>query len=131
MPIFVFQSYNCFAFQGQVFQFRVVPFGLSLPPRIFTRVVAATLAPFQLRWIRILPYLDDWMNWKKSSLRPKQQVNFLGLHLNSMTMQVCLTPRRTDNLEKAINNVQKGKIVTAHRVKKLLGMIAAASIVIP
>lgn len=30
-----------FAFQGKHFQFRVLPFGLSLSPRVFTRVVAA------------------------------------------------------------------------------------------
>lgn len=44
-----------FAFQGQAFQFQVLPFGLSLAPRVFTRVISAALAPLQLRGIKILP----------------------------------------------------------------------------
>lgn len=50
-----------FAFQGKHFQFRVLPFGLSLSPRVFTRVVAAALSPLQARGIKILPYLNDWL----------------------------------------------------------------------
>ena len=50
-----------FAFQGRHFQFRVLPFGLSLSPRVFTRCVAAALSPLQSRGMKILPYLDDWL----------------------------------------------------------------------
>lgn len=34
-----------FALQGCHFQFRVLPFSLSLSPRVFTRCVAAALSP--------------------------------------------------------------------------------------
>ena len=50
-----------FAFQGQAYQFKVLPFGLSLSPRVFTRVVGAALSSLQLSGIKILPYLDDWL----------------------------------------------------------------------
>ena len=50
-----------FAFQGQHYQFRVLPFGLSLSPRVFTRVVAAALAPLQAQGVKVLPCLDDWL----------------------------------------------------------------------
>ncbi|KAJ8001185.1 hypothetical protein DPEC_G00188670 [Dallia pectoralis] len=118
----------------------------------------AALAPLQLRGIKILPYLDDWLicapfqeqvirnteevlahiqslgftvNWKKSSLQPQHQVKFLGLYFNSITMEACLTPQRIDSLEKALGHFQKGKLVTAHRVQKLVGRMAAASMEIP
>ncbi|CAM4682246.1 unnamed protein product [Leuciscus chuanchicus] len=137
-----------FAFQGQAFQFQVLPLGLSLAPRVFTQVISATLAPLQLRGIKILPYLDDWLicapsreqvisnteevlahiqslevftvNWKKSSIQPQQQVKFLRLYFNSITMEACLTPQRIEGLEKALGHFQKGKFVTAHRVPKLV-----------
>ena len=48
-----------FAFQGRHFQFRVLPFRLSLSPRVFTRCVAAALLPLQSQGMKILPYLDD------------------------------------------------------------------------
>ena len=44
-----------FAFQGHHFHFRVLPFGLSLPPRVFTRCVTAAFSPLQLRGMKILP----------------------------------------------------------------------------
>lgn len=71
------------------------------------------------------------VNWKKSSIQPQQQVNFLGLHFKSITMEACFTPQRIDGLEKALSNFYKGKFVTVHRVQKLLRMLAAASMVIP
>jgi len=49
------------AFQGRHYQFRVLPFGLSLSPRVLTRVVAAALAPLQAQGVKVLPYLDDWL----------------------------------------------------------------------
>ena len=50
-----------FAYRGRHFQFTVLPFGLSLSPRVFTRVVAAALAPLQTQGMKVLPYLDDWL----------------------------------------------------------------------
>ena len=42
-----------FAFRGQARQFRVLPFGLSLSPRVFTRYVAAALHPLQAMGMQI------------------------------------------------------------------------------
>lgn len=50
-----------FAYRGRHWQFRVLPFGLSLSPRVFTRCMAAALAPLQSRGVKVLPYLDDWL----------------------------------------------------------------------
>ncbi|KAL0190937.1 hypothetical protein M9458_013635, partial [Cirrhinus mrigala] len=48
-----------FAFRGEAYQYRVLPFGLALSPRTFTKCVDAALAPLRLRGIRILNYIDD------------------------------------------------------------------------
>ncbi len=50
-----------FAFEGWAYQYKVLPFGLSLPPRIFTKVVEADLVPMREHGVRILNYLDDWL----------------------------------------------------------------------
>ncbi len=49
-----------FLFKNQAYQFKVLPFGLSLVPRVFTRCTTAALYPLWSRGIQILPYLDEW-----------------------------------------------------------------------
>ncbi len=41
-----------FTFGGKAYQYRVLPFGLALSPRTFTKVVDAVLAPLRLQGIR-------------------------------------------------------------------------------
>ena len=114
-----------FAFGTREYEYRVLPFGLSLSPRVFTRVVAAVLAPLHLEGVRVLPYLDDWLiqaasyqqavrdtarvvshvqrlgfklNWEKSMLTPSQRITFVGITLDSVSMLATLPPRRVEGL---------------------------------
>ncbi len=50
-----------FAFRGKAYQYRVLPAGLALSPRTFTKCVDAALAALRLQGIRILNYIDDWL----------------------------------------------------------------------
>ncbi len=50
-----------FCFQGKVWQFRALPFGLSTSPRVFTKVLTPVLAYAHLHGIRLHMYLDDWL----------------------------------------------------------------------
>lgn len=45
-----------FAYEGWVYQYMVLPFRLSLSPRVFTRVAEGTLALLREAGIRILNY---------------------------------------------------------------------------
>ncbi len=75
-------------------QYRVLPFGLSLSPHVFTKVIEGALTPLQEVGVRILNYLDDWLilaqsreqlgdprdlglwvNWEKSKLSPVQRIS--------------------------------------------------------
>lgn len=102
-----------FAYRGQHWQFRVLPFGLSLSLRLFTRCMAAALAPLQSQGMKILPYLEDWLicapsrgqviqdtscllshvavlglkvNLEKSYLNPSQTTTFIAIALDTTTM---------------------------------------------
>ncbi|KAL0193290.1 hypothetical protein M9458_011586, partial [Cirrhinus mrigala] len=85
-----------FAYEGRAYQYKVLPFGLSLSPHVFTKIVEAALAPLREQGIHILNYLDDWLilaqsqelvcehrdqvlrvNWEKSKLSPVQSISFL------------------------------------------------------
>lgn len=48
-----------FACDGKVFEFCVLPFGISLAPRTFTRCMDAVLRPLQWEGLRILKYSDN------------------------------------------------------------------------
>lgn len=103
-------------FQRRAYQFTVLPFSLSLFHRVFTRFIQAALEPLQQEGMPILPYLDDWLlcarlpqqaannaqrllhhvttlglrgNLQKSCLTPSQSVCFLGMHLNSRSIENC------------------------------------------
>ncbi len=92
-----------FAFEERAYQYEVPPFGLSLSPRIFTKIAEAALAPLREVGIRILNYLDDWLilahsrelvcahrdmvlshlarlglqvNWEKNKHSPVQSISF-------------------------------------------------------
>ncbi|KAL0163691.1 hypothetical protein M9458_039444, partial [Cirrhinus mrigala] len=131
-----------FAFEGRAYQYKVLPFGLSLSPRVFTKVAEAALSPLRERGIRILNYLDDWLilahswdlvcahrdmvlnhlaqlglrvNWEKSKLSPAQRISFLGVELDSVS----------------IVHSQCGSAVPLKQVQRLLGHMASSAAVTP
>ncbi len=55
------RPFRRFAFEGRAWQYRVLPFGLSLSPRVFTKVVEGALTSLREMSVRILNYLDDWL----------------------------------------------------------------------
>ena len=100
------RKYLRFHYQGQTYQFKVLPFGLLMAPMEFTVVVKEVKLMAQNQGIRIHQYLDDWLirgptkdschqdtqtllalcqelgwlvNLQKSELEPKQIFNFIAL----------------------------------------------------
>ncbi len=50
-----------FAFEGRVYKYKVLTFGLSLSSCVFTKVAEAALVPLREQGVRILNYFDDWL----------------------------------------------------------------------
>ncbi len=143
---------------GKAYQYRVLPFGLALSPRTFTKCVDAALAPLRLQGVRILNYIDDWLiltqserraaqhrdvvlahmkvlglrlNPKKSVLSPLQRTTYLGVVWDSTTMQARMSPARIESILKTVRRVKEGQSLTVKQFQRLLGLMAAASNVIP
>ncbi|KAI2644940.1 Transposon Ty3-G Gag-Pol polyprotein [Labeo rohita] len=152
------RKFRRFAFRGEAYQYRVLPFSLALSPRTFTKCVDAALAPLRLRGIRILSYIDDWLimaqsehmavqhrdvvlahmkelglrlNAKKSVLSPLQRTTYLGVVWDSTTMQARLSPARIESILTTVKRVKEGRSLTVKQFQRLLGLMAAASNVIP
>jgi hypothetical protein len=104
-----FKRYLRFAYQDRVYEFRALPFGLNVAPRIFTKVFRQIAAIFRDKGWHCHHYIDDWLffadtstqlefrlpqildtffrlgvqvNFKKSELTPTQVFQHLGVQFN-------------------------------------------------
>lgn len=50
-----------FAFGGEAYQNRALPFSLALFPCMFTKCINAALAPLRLQGIHAFNYINDWL----------------------------------------------------------------------
>ncbi len=147
-----------FAFEGRAWQYRVLPFRLSLSPRVFTKVVEGTLTPLREVGVRILNYLDDWLilaqsreqlgdprdlvlrhlsqlglrvNWEKSKLSPVQRISFLGVEFGSVSMTARLTEERAQAVLNCLSSFRGRNVVPLKQLQRLLGHMASAAAVTP
>ena len=151
------RKYLRFAFRGICYEYRVLPFGLSLSPRVFVRCTEAAIAPLRQQGIRLATYLDDWLllaqserearahtcvlmrhlqelgfviNAEKSMLSPAQSIIFLGLSLDSVTFTACLSEERVKTFTAYLALFQPGKSVQFRLCLRLLGLMASAILVV-
>ena len=109
------QHYLRFAYDGKVFQFKVLSFDLSSAPNVFTMMLAPVIALIHRRSIGFHFDLDDCLvmvfnltilrqsvqtaisilakpgftvNWKESSPEPCQCLKFLGMNIDSLHSKV-------------------------------------------
>ena len=147
------RKYLRFAFQGQHWQYKVTPFGLSLAPMLFTRVVFSIIAWLRVQGVRIHAYLDDLLilaespsrclealtltvqvlvragftvNLKKSDLRPSQDLVYIGGRLRTDLGRVLLPEDRKEALIRVMRKFSRvGARHTARQWLQILGLMAA------
>ena len=118
-------KYLRFVAFGKVYQFKVLCFGLSTAPQVFTRVMAPVSAFLHQSGIRLRRYLDDWLiqassqeqvllaldtvlhlchsleivvNWVNSQLVPTQRMVYLGVPLDSVSFRASPAQKRVEKL---------------------------------
>jgi hypothetical protein len=147
-----------FAFEGRAYQYKVLPFGLALSPRVFTKVAEAAIAPMCEQGVRILNYLDDWLilaqsreqlcehrdmvlshlshlglrvNWEKSKLTPGQRISFLGMELDSVNVTARLTEARVQSVLSCVSTLRRRTAAPLKLFQRLLGHMASVAAVTP
>lgn len=152
------RPYLRFAFQGVVYQFNVLPFGLSSAPRVFTKVLAPVVGLIHQEGINFHPYLDDCLlvapsaqvlshnvdlavsllqragflvNWKKSHPLPSQSIQFLGMRIEAGTGMVHLPDERASDLAQCANLFYAPSYRPARLFLRLLGLMASSLLVVP
>ena len=141
-----------FLFNGKLYQFKSLPQGLGLSPRLFTKIMKVALSALRSQNVIICAFLDDliifansydecirardltlellqklgyMINWDKSVLEPSHTIEHLGLILNSDRMIVTIGKEKCDNVIKLCNNLKQAKFVTVRQVAKLVGTMIA------
>jgi len=152
------RKYLRFAYDGKVYEFQVLPFGLSTAPRTFTRVVRAIAAFLKTRGVNMFQYLDDWyilgltvertelsrdlalqwtrdlgflINIEKSDLFPKTLTSFIGSLLSLLDQRAIPSQARMDNVIRLANKFLNTPSLPAREWRGLLGHLASLFDLVP
>jgi hypothetical protein len=152
------RPYLRFAFEGRHYQFKVLPFGISTAPRVFTKVLAPIVNLIHQRGIIFHPYLDDCLlisesarqlsrnvsvavdilqqagflvNWKKSFPEPSQDVQFLGIRILSIEGRILLPDNRVQDIVRCAQLFQAPRMLEARTFLRMLGLMTACLRVVP
>lgn len=149
-----------FCFEDKLYQFRRMPFGLSSAPRICTlllSVVAFYLKHNLAVPIDLIRYLDDFLFITRSKAAmqhtlsaaqqaisafglvvnqdktagPAQQLEFLGIQLDSVAQTLSLTPARIQELLTLLAAAPSAGKVKPSFVESLIGKLQFAATVLP
>ena len=146
------RKYLRFHVQGQTYQFKALPFGLSTAPMEFTVLVKEVKLMAIHKGIRIHQYLDDWLvraksyqtclqhtrllvqmcqelgwlvNLEKSELEPKQVFDFVGYQFDLKSGRVRPTPDRWQNLQDKIHTLLLLPACPVRQFMSLIGLLTA------
>lgn len=139
-----------FTVGNQVFQFRVLPFGLSTAPRVFTKLMSVVGSHLRILGVSILQYFDDWLlhqgnrlslnqslltswteiirlglmpNLPKSELIPSQIFVFVGMEFHTEEGTIHVPYPRVAALQLLVNRTIRKSSVTARFFLSLLGTL--------
>ena len=111
------RKYLQFIYHNKLYQFCVLPFGISTAPRVFSKILKPVIALLHTRGISLIIYLDDLLiaagtyidclnhtkqvislleslgfrtNYEKSIIIPTQKLEFLGFIIDSTSMSLAL-----------------------------------------
>lgn len=147
-----------FRVRDQSYQFKVLPFGLSTSPRVFTRIVKIVAEYLRPRGYTLFIYLDDFLvigqsrealqkdladvrellvrlgfiiNDKKSRPTPTQRVQFLGAVIDFKVGRVYPLPERIVSVQECAEVVRTNLVVEAGQFLRLLGLMSSLVDVVP
>lgn len=138
-----------FTWNNCIFQFRVLPFGLSLSPWVFTKVIKEIVSFTRNQEdMRMHAYLDDWLilasseeecsrhisilhslttrlgfqiHREKSELTPSQSFTYLGMSFNSVLWTIQPSEPRRDSLLSSLQSLSQRSSTSARNLSSLIG----------
>ncbi len=148
-----FRKFLRFIWRGRHFQFTCLPQGLSSAPRVFTKLMKPVFSYLREKGHTIVGYIDDSLlvedspqeleqalreavhlfddlgltvHLDKSVLHPVQEIEYLGVVLNSKSMTVSLSQRKKDKIVNLGLQLLDQKKVTVQDLSVFIGNVVAA-----
>ena len=126
-----------FQWQEQVYEFQCLPFGLSSAPRVFTKVIHSkeeALLQTQLM-LTIFQTLGFLVNTEKSLLNPCQEIEFLGVMIQSHPPALYFPLHKLQTIKyKASQLLRKDSSkqnITVREIAQFIGTANAVAVAIP
>ena len=148
-----FCRYLKFIWNGKLYAFVCVPFGLSSAPRLFTKLLKPIFAWFRQQAIRCSYYIDDSLNMdgkkdvcakntctivqtleslgftinkKKSVLIPTQKIVFFGFVIDSVKFMVFLTEEKIVKIFNLAKYLLGKEIIIVRQLASFIGLVINA-----
>ena len=145
------RQYLQFEWENTLYQYITMPFGLSIAPFVFTKTLKRPITLLRLWGVRLIVYLDDILiagpstettslhtNWvirllsqlgfvinhKKSILNPTQEIEFLGLLVNTTTMTLKLPASSLANIRSRCKALLRNPRCTVRQLAALVGLLS-------
>ena len=147
------RKYLRFQYKNQFFEFTCLPFGLSVAPYVFTKIMRPVVKYLRSAGILCLNYLDDILilsenyeagqshihvattlleslgfliNYNKSSLIPSTRCTFLGFIIDSHSMSLELPNEKQRRILKLVNEIKLSKKLQIRRLAHTLGVLGSS-----
>ena len=147
------RKYLRFLFDGQLYEFCVLPQGMSDAPRFYTKIMKVPLSKLREMGLTLSGYLDDQLhlnyisretaiaegviaadmfqdtgntiNWDKSVIDGPQEIEHLGFVINSITMVVTMTKEKIEKILSLVHMIFEKRTIVIRVLAKLIGKIIA------
>ena len=146
------RKYVRFRWSGNLYEFLCLCFGLGPAPRIFTKLLKIPIAILRRINIRMIIYLDDkflmghsieeismcrdtvifllqhlgfLINWKRSVLTPVQEIEFLGLKINSINLEISLTEEKIQKVKTKCQNLLTEQETSILELTRVIGLLTS------
>ena len=147
------RKYLRFTFQGKLFEFNCLPFGLCTAPLTFTKIVKVVMEKLRRDGMITVIYIDDILfinrskkmcqtqvikaialfeslgfiiNKDKSAIVPKQQCKYLGFDYDTVKFQISLPKSKRRSIEKSIRKFINKTDCKIRDWAQLVGTLVAA-----
>jgi hypothetical protein len=147
------RKYLRFEFEGTTYSFNAIPYGLSVAPRTFTKLMKEVVSHLRGRGLISTVYLDDMLcigkdyeecmhnvtetlkllsclgfviNYEKSNLHPKQKCKFLGFVFDSVNMTISLPIEKRDSIAQLVKKFSRLPTCSLREYAHLIGVLTAA-----